>query len=121
MIIIKALCVQIAEMGRFEAERIDVGLFEPVAEHLREGFLVGDLNDSDAAGFQDAIELVHDFLHVAEMVGGADHHEGVEGIVGEGQGINIAGLSMNLVAVEVVGLGELGFGIVEESSDFRTV
>ncbi len=108
-------------MGGFEAERIDVGFFEPVAEHFWESFLISDFNDGDAAGFQDAVKFIRDFLHVVEVVGGANHHESVERVVGEGKGINIAGLSVDFVAVEVVGLGELGLGIVEESSNLRTV
>lgn len=121
MIVVKALRVQIAEVGGFKAERIDVGFFEPIAEHFWEGFLVRNFDNSDAARFENAIELVHDFLHVAEMVGGANHHESVERIVGEGKIVNVAGLGLDFVAVEVVSLGELSFGIVEEGGDFCAV
>lgn len=121
MVVVKTLCVQVAEMGRFKAEWVDVGFFEPVAEHFWEGFLVRDFDDGDAAGLQDAVEFVHDFLHVAEMVGSADHHEGVERIIGEGKIVNVAGLGLDFVTVEVFGLGELGFGIVEEGGGFCAV
>lgn len=108
-------------MGGFKAERINVGFFEPIAEHFWEGFLVRDFDDGDAAWLQDAVELIHDFLHVAKMVRSANHHESVERVVSEGKGVDIAGLSLDFVAVEVFGLGELGFGIVKESSDFCAV
>lgn len=108
-------------MGGLEAERIDVGFFEPVAEHFWESFLISDFNDGDTTGLQDAVKFIRDFLHVVEVVGGADHHESIERVVGKGKGINISGLGVDFVAVEVVGLGELGLGVVEESGNLRAV
>ena len=108
-------------MGRFKTERVDVGFFEPVAEHFWEGFLIGDFNDGDTTGLQDAVKFIRDFLHVVEVVGGANHHESIERVVGKGKGINISGLGVDFVAVEVVGLGELGLGVVEESGNLRAV
>jgi len=121
VVVVKTLFVEVAEMGGFEAERIDIGFLEPVAEHFWESFLISDFNDGDAAGFQDAVKFIRDFLHVVKVVGGANHHESIEGIVGEGKGINIARLGVDFVAVEVVGLGELGLGVVKEGGNLRAV
>lgn len=121
MIVVKTLRIQVAEVGGLETKWVDVGFFEPIAEHFWEGFLVRDFDDGDAAGFQDAAELVHNFLHVAEMVSGTNHHEGVERIISEGKIVNVAGLGLDFVAVEVFGLGKLSFGIVEEGGGFCAV
>ena len=115
MVVEKTVGVEVFEAGGLEVERVDVGFFEPVAEHFGEGAFVGNLNHGDAAWAEDAEKLVGDFLHVGEVVGGADHHEGVEAAVFEGERVDVAGLGFEARAVKFPGLGEFGFGVVEES------
>ena len=114
MVVEKTVGVEVFEAGGLEVERVDVGFFEPVAEHFGEGAFVGNLNHGDAAWAEDAEKLVGDFLHVGEVVGGADHHEGVEAVVFEGEGVDVAGLGFEARTVKLPGLGEFGFGVVEE-------
>lgn len=114
VVVVEAVAAEVFEVGGFEAEGVDVGPFGPVAEHFREGLFVGDFDDGDATGLKDAVEFVGDFLHVLEMVRGANHHEGVEAVVWEGEGIDVAGFSLKAVAVDFAGLSELGFRIVEK-------
>ena len=115
MVVEKTVGVEVLEAGGLEVERVDVGFFEPVAEHFGEGAFVGNLNHGDAAWAEDAEKLVGDFLHVGEVVGGADHHEGVEAVVFEGERVDVAGLGFEARAVKFPGLGEFGFGVVKES------
>lgn len=114
MVVEKTVGVEVFEAGGLEVERVDVGFFEPVAEHFGEGAFVGNLNHGDAAWAEDAEKLVGDFLHVGEVVGGADHHEGVEAAVLEGERVDVAGLGFEARTVKFPGLGEFGFGVVEE-------
>ena len=114
MVVEKTVGVEVFEAGGLEVERVDVGFFEPVAEHFGEGAFVGNLNHGDAAWAEDAEKLVGDFLHVGKVVGGADHHEGVEAAVLEGERVDVAGLGFEARTVKFPGLGEFGFGVVEE-------
>lgn len=118
MVVVKTVGVEVFEMGDIATERIDVGFLEPVAEHFGESALVGDLDDSGAAGFKNAIKLVGDGLHVFEMVSGADHHERIDGVIGKRWVVNVAGFGMDFVAIEFLGLGEFGFRIVKNGGGF---
>lgn len=118
MVIVKAVGIQVFEMGDFLAEGVNVGFFEPIAENLGQGALVGNFDDGGAAGLENAVKLVGDFLHVFEMVGGAYHEEGVESIVFEGDVVDVARFGGDFVAVKVFSLGELGLGIVKNGGDF---
>ena len=51
MIIIKTIGIEILEVGGFETEGVDVGFFEPIAEHFREGFLVSYFDNGNSTGF----------------------------------------------------------------------
>lgn len=114
MIIIEAVGIEILETGGFEREGINIGFLGPVTEHLGQSALVGDLNYRYATGAKDAIELIGNFLHIGEVMGGAHHHQSIKTVVLEGQRIDVAGLGLEAVAVDFAGLGELGFGVVKE-------
>lgn len=114
VVIIEAVGVEVLETGGFEREGIDVGFFGPVAEHFGQSALVSDLNHRYTTGAKDAIELIGNFLHIGEVMGGAHHHQGIKTVILERQRIDVAGLGLEAVAVDFVGLGELGFGVVKE-------
>ena len=114
VVIIEAVGIEVLETGGFEREGINVGFFGPVAEHFGQSALVGDLNHCHAAGAKDAIELIGNFLHIGEVMGGAHHHQSIKAVILEGQRIDVAGLGLEAVAVDFAGLGELGFGVVKE-------
>lgn len=114
VVIIEAIGVEILETGGFQREGINIGFLSPVAEHLGQSALVGDLNHCHASGAKDAIELIGNFLHIGEVMGGAHHHQSIKAVILEGQRIDVAGLGLEAVAVDFAGLGELGFGVVKE-------
>ena len=105
---------EVFEEGRFFGEGVDVGFFEPVAEHFGEGFFAGDFDDGDAAGLHNAVEFFDDFGHVFKVVGGANHEEAVERFVFEGEVVDVALFGQDFVAVFFLGVGEFGFGVVED-------
>lgn len=114
VVIIEAVGVEVLEAGGFQREGVDVGFFGPVTEHFGQSALVSDLNHRYTTGAKDAIELIGNFLHIGEVMGGAHHHQSIKGVILEGQRIDVAGLGLEAVTVDFAGLGELGFGVVKE-------
>ena len=127
VVVIKTVLVDIFEVDWFETKWVNVGFFEPVAENLGQSALVGNFDDGGAAGLENAVKFVGDFLHVFEMVGGAYHEESVESVVFEGDVVDVARFGGDFVAVvaaDAPAYRELEYtcrqGYCREHQDFRS-
>ncbi len=116
VVIIKTIRIKVFKMSDITTEGVNVGFFEPVAEHFGEGAFVGNFNNSNAARFQNSIKLVRDGLHIFEVVSGTDHHQSIKAVLLEGEVVNIASFGVNFVTIKLLGLGELGLRIVKKRS-----
>ena len=77
VIVIKTVFANLFVVGDFFVPRVDLRTTGDETSHFRKSTFVGDFDNCDTTGFENAVEFCHGFVHMLEVMGDANHHEAV--------------------------------------------